>query len=30
MQLESKKILEDIRAAASNVLDFTAGRSFDD
>lgn len=30
MRLESKKVLEDIRIAASHVLDFTAGISFDD
>ncbi len=30
MQLESKKILEDIRLAASHIIDFTAGVTFDD
>ena len=30
MQLESKKILEDIRIAATRILDFTSGRNFDD
>lgn len=30
MRLESKKILEDIRIAASRILDFTSGRNFDD
>jgi hypothetical protein len=26
MQLESKKILEDVRLAAANILEFTSGR----
>lgn len=30
MRLESKKILEDVRLAASHIHDFTAGRNFDD
>jgi len=30
MQLESKKILEDARLAAAEILEFTTGRTFDD
>ncbi len=30
MQLESKKILEDIRLAGAHILDFAAGVTFDD
>jgi uncharacterized protein with HEPN domain len=30
MQLETKKILEDIRLAVSHILDFTSGKTFDD
>jgi len=30
MQLESKKILEDVRSAAAHILDFTSDRTFDD
>lgn len=30
MQLEAKKILEDIRLAAIHILDFTRGKTFND
>jgi hypothetical protein len=30
MQLEAKKCLEDARQAAERILQFTAGKSFDD
>jgi uncharacterized protein with HEPN domain len=30
MQLESKKILEDIRLAGAHIRDFTAGVTFND
>jgi uncharacterized protein with HEPN domain len=30
MQLEYKKILEDIRLAATNIMDFTAGKHYSD